>query len=1178
MQKLALLSFGAIALLASLTLAQTAGPRGWSGAVWVWDQPDANNTEQTNDPRYLRRTFLLPARAIQADLWITADNHYTVFINGHKVGADNEWSSIEKYDVAKHLVAGKNVLAIVAKNQGGPAGVIARLRIKTADNKEAFIVTDAHTKITQGAPKDWLKVDFDDAGWFPAIVLGDAGVGPWNLAGGPARTMAHGYGVSDVDPRVRSRLSAQEELKHFKCPEGFEVELVAADPVVINPITLALDDRGRILVSESHTYRYGPSGSPVKPFANPVIRLDPTPDGKGLTRTLIADGFEDPVMGIAVKPGKLWLTADNYLYQFDLNDEGKAVNKKTVLVDKHKAWNPFGMFVLEWGPDGLLYCSVGDHGAELHGPDGKLAPRGSSGLILRMNPDGTQMQRLVHGLRVPYSYEFDPFGQLWLLSNGEGNPDRFVRVIDGVDYHCYSRPGVDNNWLAGNHPLAPPCFELHRGAHTQLVRYYGAAFPAAYQGNLLLCNWGAHGFSGPNRGIFRFLPDEHGNITAKETFLSCTDPHFRPSHIALDPDGNLLVADWYGRDDESDMTGRIWRVKYVGKDAPRVTASPRFSGGDSDEAVVVALGSAHHLVRERATAELLRRGNRIIPLLAEYAASAREPLGAAHALWTLLRLNTPEARTALAAGVRHADWKVRRLAVNLLRRYQVPGADTVARRLAGDRDPAVRVEAALARATAGDIRAALIEALNAGAADDAHLRYEAAWHLARNADADAFARLLSSDHDGVRLAGLIAIDVACHEAFSTRPIALAALSRALENPGKLDHGLLLTLVKLDGDASVLPALQELLDRDDLPIAVTAQAILVLKAKGGTLCKKLTAAAGKHLIAAVEKGALRVASTADQLTIFEFLEAEGPTPFALKQIAGQLGSSQPPLRQAAHALARKFAPSSAPLADQLWTATLSRRARLEDTVEQLATLARIDTPPHPQAWERMLGHGDPLVRTEAVRWWRGFKDRPEMVDVLVRAAPGLVKADAAVKDDLAAVFRRLDSGAAAVKALALPEAEKDREALTRITLADLAALSPPEKQKRAVLGQQVFERNACTKCHTTATQTTLLAPSLKGLAAQKVEYLVESVLYPSKIIKTGWESETVATSDGKVYTGLVKDDGKFLRVLNLDRDVRIPKTDVESRSVSRVSIMPEGQEASLSRRELVDLIAYLATLK
>ena len=107
------------------------------------------------------------------------------------------------------------------------------------------------------------------------------------------------------------------------------------------------------------------------------------------------------------------------------------------------------MFVLEWGPDGKLYMSVGNHNIDIVGPERSISARGSSGMIMRMNPDGTSMERLVHGLRVPYSFEYDPFGQLWLLSNGEGNPDRFVRVIEGVDYHCYSRPGIGNEWLAG---------------------------------------------------------------------------------------------------------------------------------------------------------------------------------------------------------------------------------------------------------------------------------------------------------------------------------------------------------------------------------------------------------------------------------------------------------------------------------------------------------------------------------------------------------------------------------------------------------------------------------------------------------------------------------------------------------------------------------------------------------
>jgi len=1198
----------------------------WNGAWWVWDRALADQT-QDNGPRFVRRTFDLPAKFDRAELRITADNHYVVHVNGQKVGEDGEWNSVEKYDVAKLLAPGKNVLAIQAKNQGGVAGVIARLHMQTADKKDIVIGTDQHARITrtppptlsgEGTANAWLKPDFDDSKWSAAIVLGDASIGPWKLDGSTAVAAkpGMGYDVSAVDPKIKTRLSAAEQLKHFVFPEGFEVELVADDPLVINPITLAMDDDGRLYVSESHTYRYGPGGSPIKPFANPVIRLDPLPDGKGFKRTLVAEGFADPVMGMALRDNKLWLTANNYLYQYNvpaspLGGEGPgvkgadnkplAIHQKIIAVDKNKAWNPFGMFVVEFGPDGLLYMSVGNHSIDIQGPPhphpstpggegqgvrGKISGRGSSGIVMRMNPDGTKMERLVHGLRVPYSFDYDPFGQLWLLSNGEGNPNRFVRVIDGVDYHCYSRGNVDNNWLAGKHPLAPPCIELHRGANTQLMRYYGAAFPESYQGSLFLDNWGAHGFAGPNRAIVRFVPDKHGNIIHKEPLLSCTDPHFRPSHILLDVDGNLLVADWYGRDDESDMTGRIWRLKYKGKARPNV--APDWS---NDESILDALGSPNHLVRAKAVRELVKKGPPMIDMLAR-SASEGGALAAAGAHWTLLQIGTPAAKAALASGAKHPDWKVRRLAINLLRRYApsplspLPQGERgrgegltadVARQLGADKEVSVRVEAALALATPADIRAALIDALENGAAADDHLRYEAAWHLARHADLTSLNRLLSSTDAQVRLAGLIAVDVACYEDFVTRPIALAALSAALENTAQPDHELLLTVANLNGDATVLPALEKLVMREDLPLATTAKAILVLKSKAGGL-KGVNATARKRLIEAVEKGSVRIATPSDQLVLFEFLDAEGPTPFALNQVGSQLRSNQPAVRQAAHVLARKFGGKASSLAETLWVGVNSPTAKAEDAVELLSTLARVESPPKKEPWTKLLAHPQPLVRTEAIRWWRNFKGKPEMVDVLMGQVPALLKSDPGLRDDLGAVLHHLDASSSSVKTLDLPAIEKDKAALTKIALEAFAAMPAADRQKSAILGQQVFERSACTKCHTTATQTTPLAPSLKGIAAQKLDYLIESVLYPSKIIKTGFETETVVTSEGKLLSGLVKEEGNMLRVLNLDHETRIAKADVEGRSVSRISIMPEGQEAQMSRREFVDLIAFLATLK
>ena len=89
-------------------------------------------------------------------------------------------------------------------------------------------------------------------------------------------------------------------------------------------------------------------------------------------------------------------------------------------------------------------------------------------------------------------------------------------------------------------------------------------------------------------------------LTRTRAVFQLWNPHFRPSHVVLDPDGNLLVSDWYGRDDESDKTGRIWRVRYTGKDRPAVEHRLDAKEWDRDEYALSALGSPAHLVREKA--------------------------------------------------------------------------------------------------------------------------------------------------------------------------------------------------------------------------------------------------------------------------------------------------------------------------------------------------------------------------------------------------------------------------------------------------------------------------------------------------------------------------------------------------------------------------------------------------
>jgi putative heme-binding domain-containing protein len=463
-------------------------------------------------------------------------------------------------------------------------------------------------------------------------------------------------------------------------------------------------------------------------------------------------------------------------------------------------------------------------------------------------------------------------------------------------------------------------------------------------------------------------------------------------------------------------------------------------------------------------------------------------------------------------------------------------------------------------------------ALKNGAAADRHLRYSAGWHLANYADEATFSALLTSADENYNLTGLIAIDVACYENLLTKKAALAALAKALEAPSKLDLTLALQVAQLNGDASLAPALEKLVARQDVPLGVIAKGLLVLKSKTGSYGKAIEAGAAKRFVEAVEKGAVKVTTVSDQLLLLEFLEMQGPTDFALKQIAGQVTAGQPQVRSAALLLARKFGPKSSSVAASLWPGVLNPKTKAEDAADYVATLAVIEDPPSAEKWQKLVTGDNPLLRTDAVRWWRSFKGRPEMVDFLVSQAPTLLKQDPELRDDLGAVMRHLG-----IKS-DLPGPETDKGTLTRATLDALAQMPKEQRSARAVLGKQVFERAGCTRCHTTATQTTPLAPSLKGVGAQKADYLVESVLFPSKVIKTGFETETLVTADGRTLSGLVKEEGAFLRILNLDQNAKIAKSAVEERRLQKISIMPEGQEQVMSRREFVDLMAYLSTLK
>jgi hypothetical protein len=148
---------------------------GWQ-ASWIWT-PD--QWREAGSKCFARRTFSLPAQPAHAAIWITADNAYRLYVNGRLLGADGDFPVAERYDIAPHLRAGRNVIAIECTNADGPAGLLAEAVIRFSAGKALRVLTDAAWKTAVAPAEGWTDPNFDDSSWQAAQSIARPPSGPW---------------------------------------------------------------------------------------------------------------------------------------------------------------------------------------------------------------------------------------------------------------------------------------------------------------------------------------------------------------------------------------------------------------------------------------------------------------------------------------------------------------------------------------------------------------------------------------------------------------------------------------------------------------------------------------------------------------------------------------------------------------------------------------------------------------------------------------------------------------------------------------------------------------------------------------------------------------------------------------------------------------------------------------
>lgn len=165
-------------------------PLSFEGAKWIWFTADPNVPLNAfpGDSCYCRAPLVLPETTPVkfAEVIITADNLYTLYLNGRVAGASEDnpdaWNRPRRFEITSRLMPGRNMVAIEGVNTApGPAGLVVKLVVETADGQRFVLVSDASWRCSADPLPNWQQSVFDDGSWQPARVVGNFGAAPWGL-------------------------------------------------------------------------------------------------------------------------------------------------------------------------------------------------------------------------------------------------------------------------------------------------------------------------------------------------------------------------------------------------------------------------------------------------------------------------------------------------------------------------------------------------------------------------------------------------------------------------------------------------------------------------------------------------------------------------------------------------------------------------------------------------------------------------------------------------------------------------------------------------------------------------------------------------------------------------------------------------------------------------------------
>lgn len=999
----------------------------------------------------------------------------------------------------------------------------------------------------------------------------------------------------------------------FTLPKGFVIEQVAGQPIVDRPISGSFDELGRLYVTDS-------SGSNEKvqiqleKRPHRILRMDDIDgDGHFDKSTVFADRMMFPE-GALWHAGSLYVAAPPQIWKLtDTNGDGFADQReiwfdaKTLTGCANDLHGPY------LGLDGWIYWCKGAFAEQTYQQPGKAPLVTKAAHIFRRRPEGGPIESVMTGgMDNPVEVIFTPGGERIFTTTFLQHPAGGFR--DGLVHAIYGGVYGKVHSVLDNHPrtgdIMPILVHLGAAAPSGLVRLESEQLGRGFRDNLLASSFNMH-------KITRHVLTPKGSMFAShnEDFLVSDNLDFHPTDVIEDADGSLLVIDtggWYklccptSQLHKPDILGAIYRIRRTGA---HQVADPRARLLDwtrvSNEQLAKLLADPRPAVRQRAVGLLSERGADAVPVLNRLLRSSQNPQQRLHAVWALTRIEAPAAREAVRGALNDSDETVRHAALHSISVRQDAKAEGALVRMLRSKSARNRRAAAEALGRVGSSRTvpALLAAIDDETLTDRALEHSLIYAVMEIADPKPTRQGLVHENSLARRAALIALDqmpggglqssdvigLLESDKIPLRDSAWWIVERHPEWAGELVAVFRRAIHRQNRSVKEATRLSGRLERfadnpdiqEVMAVALTDESVnsttqtAVLNAMIFSRLKTMPSAWAQpllsHLVTAnpelLEK-TVRAVRT---------LSGGKPTaPFA-KQLSAIALDPIMPAQIRLQALSTL--PGESRNLDKIRLQFLCEHLDLEKNISlrSLATDILLSTPLNNDELKVVADATAMTGPMELKRLMELFTKSgdPEVGSRLLQALESSASASSLSPDELRKQLAGFGGTVLSAAVPLLARIEQENKQKYQKLESILSMLDRGDIRR----GQKVFHNSkvSCIACHAMGYLGGRVGPDLTRIGRIRSERdLLESILFPSASFVRSYEPSAIVTVNGKVHSGIIRDETSTEIVLQVDAEkvLRIPVGEIEERTEGSVSIMPDGLDKQLTPQQLADLVTFL----